>query len=315
MGRPVESFHGFCGQGRVISMLKQQCAGALAKGKPVPHLCLSGPSGMGKTELATALAKEMKTNLQLFYCSKQSTRAQMAKHFAGIKSMDIVFLDEVHALEDPTQELLYPAIDRHQVPKVHPDNGRIINQAWLDIPEFTLVVATDQPGELKNALMQRLVLRHTMVPYTEAEMRVIVGNMASEWKILLSPQAITRIARAACGNPRRAKHVLTSLYVCLPDLSSVQVSLPMIEKHLHSLGIDADNLDENARRYLGVLNQREAKVSLETLSHQLGLDKKTISRDVEPCLIQRNWLDIGLGGRSLTHAGAIHAQKIVVPHE
>lgn len=308
MGRSIESFHGFCGQTAIVGSLREHCSGALAKGTPLPHICLMGPSGMGKTELAKAVSKEMGTTCHSLFASPATKRWQIAETLKKLNNGDILFLDEIHALPDAVQEILYPAIDRLQAPVVDPQTHRITENEWVQIPPFTLISATDLPGKLRNALRQRLVLRYTLGDYTEKEMRVIVGNRAAELGILLSPQAASRIGQAALGTPRRARHILHSLHTCLED-PSVVVSKVMANKHLASIGIDKDNLNGNDRAYLAVLGRRGGFVSLETLAMQLGLDDVTLKREVEIHLTKRELVSVDSRGRSLTEKGKQYVEK------
>lgn len=226
--RPIETWHGFAGQAAVVRALREHCAGASAKNQPLPHLCLAGPSGMGKTAIANCISKELGTTFLPLFCTPQTKRWQMAKHLAKVRKCDVVFLDEVHQLHSSVQEVLFPAIDNHKVMGVD-ENNRITENEWLEIPEFCVVAATDQPGAMVNAFRQRMALRFVLQPYSLAEMRVIVANRAAETGILLSPQACSRIAEAARGIPRRAKHLLQSLHTVMED-GGVTVSKTMSNK-------------------------------------------------------------------------------------
>ena len=288
MGRPLPTWHGFAGQTQIVSSLLQHCNGALAKGTPLPHILLSGPSGMGKTELAKCLSHEMGVECLDFYSSPQTKRWQLALHLAKVaKKGDVVFVDEIHALQDSVQELLYPAIDRHEVPVVDPDKHRIRENEWQPISPFTLVVASDQPGKLVNALKQRCVLRYTLGHYTEQEMRVIVLNRAAETGVLLSPQAARRIAQASRGVPRRARHILHSLHTVMED-TDVRVSKTMADRHLASIEIDKDNLTQADRMFLSILAGRGSTVSLHDLASQIGLDEESV-RNLDPGAVFLVW--------------------------
>ena len=306
MARPISTWHGFAGQAGIVNSLKEHCAGAVSKNQPLPHICLAGQSGSGKTEISHCIAKEMNTTFLPFFCSPQTKRWQMAKHLAQVKRLDVVFLDEIHQLHDSVQEILYPAIDKHQVPLVD-ENNRIKENEWIDVPEFSVVVATDQPGCLVNALRQRLALRYVLQSYTTPEMKVIVANRASAIGILLSPQATCRIAEASRGVPRRAKHLLQSLHTVLED-AGVVVSKTMANNHLASIGIDKDNLTESDRLYLGVLGRRDGCVSLHNLASSLGLDEVSIIRDIEPYLMGEELISVESRGRSLTDKGRQYVQ-------
>ena len=150
----------------------------------------------------------MQTKCHDFYSSKQAKKWKLAQMMAAVKKGDILFVDEIHSLPADCQELLYPALDRHEVPAVDPEKRRVVDGEWIQIPPFTLVVATDQPGLLRNALKQRIVLRYTLSRYGVAELRQIILNHAASLGILLKPQAATRLAEAARGIPRKARRTL-----------------------------------------------------------------------------------------------------------
>lgn len=302
MPRPIPSFHGFVGQRETVKSLADHCQGALAKAEPLPHVQFGGPSGIGKTQLARSVAAEMKTNCLEFYASKQSKKSQLVELLFRVQKADIVFVDEIHSLPADGQELLYPAIDQQRVPDIDKEKHRIIENSWVQIPPFTLIAATDQPGMLRNALRQRLVLRYMLGDYSTPEMRQIVLNYASELKLLLKPQAATRLAEAARGIPRRARHLMKSLHTVLRD-TSVELTKGDVTRHLKSIGIDGDNLTATDRRYLRVLSERGGRMSLPNLALQLGMDVMAVQRDVEAYLIQEGWIGIESRGRFLTEAG------------
>lgn len=302
MGRPIPSFRGFVGQRDIVRSLREHCRGAVTKGEPLPHIRLDGPSGSGKTRLAKAVALEMGTSCLDFYSSRQSKKVQVAETLAQVKAGDIVFIDEIHALPLDSQELLYPAIDRLEVPEIDAEKRCVVEGKWKKIPPFTLIAATDQPGKLQKALRQRLVLRYTLADYTEPELRQIVFNYAAEHKMLLKPQAATRLAQAARGIPRRARHLLESLRTVMRDLS-VEITKVHVDRHLKSLGIDSDNLTPTDRRYLSILQKGGGRMSLASLALQLGLDADTVYQETETYLQRKGLMNIGCGGRHLTVAG------------
>lgn len=261
---------------------------------------------MGKTELAKCLSLEMGVQCLDFYSSPQTKRWQLARHLSQIQRKgDVVFIDEIHALQDSVQEMLYPAIDRHEVPVVDADKHRIMENEWQPIPAFTLVVASDQPGKLVNALKQRCVLRYSLRHYTEREMDVIVRNRAAEIGILLSPQSAKAIAAASRGVPRRARHILHSLHTVLED-TEVTVTKGMASNHLASIGIDKDSLTDADRMFLTILATRNSTVSLHDLASQIGLDEESVRNDVEPYLIRRGLVSVEARGRALTNAGTAY---------
>jgi Holliday junction DNA helicase RuvB len=243
----------------------------------------------------------MGTKLHELYCSDQTTRAHLAEMLATVKTADCVYLDEVHALREPVQEVLYPAVDRLRVPVVQ--DGRIVEGEWLDIHPFTLILSTDQPAKTRNALLQRVPLRFHLGRYTEREMRVIVQNYSAEIGILLSTHALTRLAEVSRGLPRTARHRLQCLKTAIgtPDRA---VTKTQVDRHLELHGIDADNLTAQDRTYLSVLAaNRGAPVSLGTMALRMGLDDFTLRREIEAYLTLRGWVAIEPRGRCLTDRG------------
>jgi Holliday junction DNA helicase RuvB len=307
MARPLETWHGVVGQTDAIRSLRDHCGGLIAKGgKVLPCVCLAGPSGMGKEAIAACISKEMSTKFLPMYCSSQTKDWQMARHLRRIGSVgDVVFLDDVHQLQDSALEIIHLAIDGKRIPAFDRGNCQIqdddhIGEFLRDIPAFNLVVATDKPGLIPSILKRRLALRFVLRPYTVAEMRTVVSNRASEIGLPITPNAVTRVAEASRGIPRMAGHILQSLKI-LGDGS--EMTKTTVSAHLDSIGIDSGNLTESDRRYLSFMSQVNRHVELGELSLFLGLDEASIIQDVEVFLVQKGFILVENHTRLLTDIG------------
>src|SRR5690606_18931981 len=119
--------------------------------------------------------------------------------------------------------------------------------------------------------------------------------------ILLTPQAAMRFAEAARGNPRRARHLLSSFHTVTPA-STTAVTRSAVNRHLKSLGIDDENMGANDRRDLSTLLSARGHMSLPTIALQIGLDATTVQNDIEIYLIRKSLIQIQSRGRILTPA-------------
>lgn len=309
MGRPLQDFNGFYGQQNAVNRIKILCNGCKALAKPLPHMLFRGASGIGKTEFAKATAKEMGFTFHSLYCTATTATGKLVEMLTGLNEGDLLFLDECHNLSKDCQELLYPVIDNLTLPNV-----KLAGEPCTEpvtVKPFTLILASDQLGNLLNALKRRITVDITMEEYTLEEMRSITSSYASKSGLDLSPQAITRIAEASRGIPRKIKFLMdeTTIHIGAANAgksemgsTNREITKPEIERILKTVGIDEENLWEIDRRYLRFLVLKSKPISLQNLSIIMELDKGSLQRDVEGHLIKRNLVDISRG-RVLTDAG------------
>lgn len=310
MPRPIQTFRGFVGRKEIVDLLKRQIAGALARRQTFPHSEFVGPSGVGKTLLAQAMAAEFGANLIM--TTGYISRAELADRLIALKIGDFIFVDEAHAMKAPEQELLLGAIDDLSVPVIK-GSTLVKGSAVASVPQeevaktveikpFTLFLATDQPGALRNALQERMRLKISLGYYTIAELREIVDRMATIEDILISPQAARLIAQVSAGLPRRAKHHLQNLRTHFSNSEQVQVSLQQVREFLRDFKIDDKGLGPHEHQYLAYL-KRVGAASLESLAICLGLDCSYVRHQIEPLLLRECLVKIVPGGRKLTPAG------------
>lgn len=294
-----QPFHGFIGQRKVVKNLKAQIAGSKRNGISLPNICLYGPAGMGKTELAKAAAVAANTKIHVFTATRETTIDIL---IAEVQSHEILLIDEAHALHAHTQEALYPYLEA----------ANAINQMKSSIPVFSTILATDQPNRLTKPLRSRCSIEVFMEPYSSEELRLIITGFASKRKIALTPQATTLLAEASQGNPRKAGNTIRNLagYGSLGDV--IRITEPDVQQFLVDQGYDHLQRDSSQVRYLEVLKRQGTSVSLGSLALQLGLPAEFVSSAVEPFLIQKDWVEITPKGRRLTMLGDA---SIITKHE
>jgi Holliday junction DNA helicase RuvB len=303
MPRPTPRFHDFIGQRPVVALLRRQLGGAQACSEPFPHTLFHGRSGVGKSMLAQAVAAEMGTCV--VPAMGYDDRHAVADKLATLRAHDLLFVDECHRLGHAEQELLCEAIDHDSIPASDPkgtdrppgDDGRVT------IPPWTLVLATDQPGRLLNALLKRIVIDIPLALYPVVELKEIVEVMAGKANVLLSPQAARLIAEVANGLPRQANQILKNLRLFHRDAETRQLGAPEVREYLDAAGYDPSGLNLQEVRYLEALD-RQGVSSLTSLARALGSDANYVRDQVEPAILQRGLVRITPSGRRLTDAGS-----------
>lgn len=299
MSRRPADFQGFVGQRRAVRFLEPQLKGAVARSEPLPHLLILGPSGVGKTRLATSLASAYGSNL-IVINGHDSVRRIAAAMTDAVKG-DLVFIDECHALSAEAQHLLLEIIDKRELPKwAVTTEAKKEDSEPQSLQEFTVVLATDRPGRLFDALQKRMDIRISLSFYSLREMREICDRVASDLPILVSPQARNLIAQLGGGLPRKTRHLLQNMRRHFPEAQ--RLAIDHVRRFMKESGIDSKGLDSFDRRYLKVL-LRDGATSVEGLASSLGCDVDHLRRHIEPSLRRLHLIRIASRGRQLTELG------------
>lgn len=301
MGRPAYRFRGFIGHRAKVEPIVREVRGAKARGIPASHIIVIGPSGVGKSLLVRELAAEYGTDVVKFI--GVVTVKELLDALAKMKAGDFLLLDEAHALPADVQEVLYQLMD----------SGRILVTGQpepFQAPAVTVVLSTDKPGALQNALHKRIGTEVHLELYDDRSMKEIVEEVADREDLLLSPQAAAHLAAVANGLPRRAEQLLHKLRLYYPDAEQGQMSVGQVTDFLGDFGIDGWGFGARERSYLRFL-KREGTASVATLANVLGVDPAFIERQVEPKLRRHGFVQIGAGGRSLTKTGRVWAKQNV----
>lgn len=306
MSKPIPVFHNFIGQRRIVGVLRRIIAGAKIKGESCLDIALFGSSGLGKTALAEAIAKEFGTKVHFFFGSEKLTRAIIIAAAKDWEPCDFVFLDEGHRLSPEIQEIFYLIMTDRKISLAGAECDGFSAQVTTEnkVAAVTIIVATDQPGRLNSAFKKRFAFEFNLQPYSQKEMVGIVRQRACQLQMLLTSQAAAELAASCRGNPRMAGHRLKGLRHFFAERDPSQFVAGHVERFLKNLEIDSLNRTRMDRGYLKVLAQHGgSKVSVQTLAKALSSDANYIRSDVEPWLLQMGWAGIAPGGRYLTEPG------------
>jgi Holliday junction resolvasome RuvABC ATP-dependent DNA helicase subunit len=293
LSRGAYRFRNFIGHRSKVEPIIREVRGAKARGVPASHMILFGPSGVGKSLFARSLAEEFGTNMLKLLGDISAT--DLLEALGKMKVGDFLFLDEAHNLSKEIQELLYQLMESG--PLVVPGRGEP-----FQAPAVTVVLATDKPGLLENALHKRIPTELHLDLYGDTEMKEIVEAVAGREDLLLTAQAANQLARVCNGLPRRAEQLLHKLRFYFPDAEEGQMGVDRVGEFLKAFGIDAWGFGEREHRYLHFLCQ-EGSASVATLASVLGVDPSYVERQVEPKLRHHGLVHVGASGRRLTRAG------------
>ena len=135
----------FIGQHRVRAQLGLMLEAARRRGRTPDHVLLSGPPGLGKTTLAMIIAAEMQQPLRITSGPAIQHAGDLAAILSSLAEGEVLFLDEIHRMSRPAEEMLYMAMEDFRV-DVIVGKGPGATAIPLEIPPFTLVGATTRAG-------------------------------------------------------------------------------------------------------------------------------------------------------------------------
>lgn len=310
--RPT-SFDDYIGQPQLISNLREAVRAAKHGNWQLDHMLFAGPPGLGKTSIASVIASELGAKLHATSAPAIEHKGALATLLTMMDEGDVLFVDEIHALDHDIAECLYAAMEDRVIDL--PAGKTVIR---VDLPRFTLLGATTHAGKLPKPLLDRFGFVWQLQPYTLPELQAIVQRSATKLGIGVDADAAQVIASASRGTPRVANRLLRRLRDTATNAAlngalvryqdrHPAINGPLAEATLTKLGLDDLGLDTLDRRYLGLVASRP--VGIEALCAGLAEDRSTLESAVEPYLLQAGLIMRSGRGRVATEAGRAHYQR------
>src|SRR5262245_17600562 len=197
----------FIGQKRVREQLSLLLHGALRRGRPPDHVLMSGGPGLGKTTLAMIVAAELGAPLRVTSGPALERAGDLAAILSTLSEGEVLFIDEIHRMARPAEEMLYLAMEDFRVDIVV-GKGPGATSIPLDIAPFTLVGATTRAGVLPAPLRDRFGFTAHMDFYDVPELEQVLNRSARLLDVELPPEAALEVARRSRGTPRIANRLL-----------------------------------------------------------------------------------------------------------
>ena len=281
----------FVGQAELKDHLGIVLEAARRRGQSPDHLLFAGPPGLGKTTLAAIIAAEMGAHLHTTSGPALERAGDLAAIITQLDSGDVLFVDEIHRLPRPVEEVLYPAMEDFQLDIVL-GKGPAARSIRLDVPRFTLVGATTRTGSITGPLRDRFGLVARLDYYTPEDLEAIVVRAAGILGVHIDRDGAVEIARRARGTPRIANRLLRRVRDFAEVRSDGRIDHATAKDGLALFGVDRLGLDKVDRAILSALCERfgGGPVGLSTLAISVGEQTETVEDVYEPFLIQEGLL-------------------------
>lgn len=313
----------FIGQQRIKEELSVYISSVKKRNDIFPHTFFIGAPGLGKTTLARIIAYELKRDLKITSGPVLDKTGTLAAVLTNLKEGNILFIDEIHRMPKPCQEILYTAMEDFALDIVigKGNTGKTIR---LNLPKFTLIGATNKPNLCLAPLRDRFQLTFKLNYYKDEELKKIILKVSKQWGLDLDEESALKLARAGKGIPRQALNLIRRLreFILLNSKSSekklIKVSQQEFEKFLKLLDIDEWGLTPEDRRCLLTLYKEfnGGPVGVNTLALSAEITQEEFETIYEPALIRLGFIARTKRGRILTQKGYLYLkEKFNLPYK
>ena len=298
------SLDDFVGQTQVCENLKVFIEAAKQRHEALDHVLLFGPPGLGKTTLASIVAKELGVGFRATSAPMISKSGDLAAILTNLEPNDVLFIEEIHRLNPAIEEVLYSAMEDFQLDLIIGE-GPSARSVRIDLQPFTLVGATTRSGLLTTPLRERFGIPLRLDFYSPEELMKIVMRGANLLGMPISHNGAMEIAKRSRGTPRVAGRLLRRVRDFGVVANALEVDNVIADKALKKLDVDDYGLDAFDRRYLKciAINYGGGPVGVDTLAAALSEERDTIEEVLEPFLMKLGFLQRTPRGRVVSDLG------------
>ena len=298
--RPT-SLSEFIGQSKVKQQLDLLLKAAALQKRSPDHILLAGPPGLGKTTLAMIVSNEIGSGLRMTSGPTIQHAGDLAAVLSSLSAGEVLFIDEIHRMARPAEELLYMAMEDFRV-DVMVGKGPGASSISLELEPFTLVGATTRSGMLPNPLRDRFGYTANLEFYVSDELRLVLERAAKKLELDAEAEAFSLIASRSRGTPRIANRLLRRVRDYALVENNQKISQDLAAAALDLYEVDSLGLDRLDKQVLLTLIQKfEGRpVGLSTLAIALGEEPDTIESVVEPYLLREGLIERTPKGRQAT---------------
>ena len=266
----------YLGQREVKAGLSVLLQAARRRGEAADHVLLHGPPGLGKTTLATIIARELGVNIRYTSGPAIERGGDLA---AVLTALDVLI-----------------------------GKGPSARALRLTLRPFTIVGATTRAGRISGPLRDRFGATYRLDFYAEEDLRAIVRRSAAILGLEVTDDAAAAIAARGRATPRIVNRLLKRVRDHAEVHGDGRVTLAAVDEAMGVLEIDAEGLDATDRRLLAaiVVKFGGGPVGVAALAAILAEETETIEDVYEPYLLRIGFLDRTPQGRVATDRARAH---------
>ncbi len=298
--RPA-SLDDYVGQSAWKDNLRVFIQAARGRDEAMSHVLLDGPPGLGKTTLATLLARELGVSIRTVNGPMFERAGDLAAILCNLKPRDVLFIDEIHRINRKLEEHLYSAMEDFHLDIVV-GQGPAARTMRVKVPPFTLVGATTRAGLITSPMLARFGIHHHFDFYTEEELALIIRRSAHLLNTPLDEDAAALLAHRCRGTPRVANRLLSRTRDFAQVLAGGVITKELVLDAMQRLGVDQNGLDNMDRKLLRCVVEvySGGPVGLSALGASLGEEEDTLQDVYEPFLVREGYLARSPRGRVAT---------------
>lgn len=301
----------FNGQPKIVENLNIFIKAAKMREEALDHVLLHGPPGLGKTTLSFIIANELETNMKITSGPVLEKPGDLAGLLTGLEEGDVLFIDEIHRLNNVVEEYLYSAMEDYRI-DIMIDSGPNARSIQINLNPFTLVGATTRMGLLTAPMRARFGISFLLDYYDVVTLKKILFRSAEILGVEIDEEGASEIAGRSRGTPRIANALLRRIRDFAQIKGNGNIDKEIARFGLDALNVDESGLDEMDNRILSTIIDKfkGGPVGISTIATAVGEESGTIEEVHEPFLIMEGYIQRTPRGREATAKAYKHVGKV-----